>query len=129
MVNRILLGDHPAYGMGGFVSTPGVDVFSANKFQFSWSTIYEQFQILQSGSLIVTRSSGSGPWVGLTWSNLGYLPIIFFSNDKYRLQFQYLSGSSGQVRAFGVGSNSEGVNDEPTGDSAVYYIVTRSIKP
>jgi len=129
MVNRILLGAHPTFGMGGFVSVPGVDVFAANKFQFAWSTIYEQFQILQSGSLIVSRSSGNGPWVGLTWPNLGYFPIIFFSNDKYRLQFQYLSTASGQIRAFGVGANSEGVSDEPTGDAAVYYVVTRSIKP
>ena len=128
MVNRILLGAHPTFGMGGFVSIPGVDVFSANKFQFSWSTIYEQFQILQSGSLSVSYDgSSTPPWTGLTWSDLGYYPIIFFSNDKYRLQFQYTSTASGQVRV--STAHGEGPLDHPAGSATVYYIVTWSIKP
>lgn len=124
MVNRILLGAHPTFGMGGFVSIPGVDVLSANKFQFSWSTIYEQFQILQSGSLTVTKGGGA---VGLSWADLGYYPIIFLSNDKFRLRLQYTSTASGQVSV--DSTVGEGPLDEPSGSATVYYIVTRSIKP
>ncbi|SFJ55173.1 hypothetical protein SAMN04515648_4563 [Phyllobacterium sp. CL33Tsu] len=127
MVNRILLGNHPTFGMGGFVSQPGVDVLTANKFQFSWSTIFEQFQILQSGSFVVTHGGGNtdGAFVGFSWANLGYYPLIFLSNDKYKLRLQYLSTSSGQVCVRYSGTTI----GMPTGDATVYYIVTRSIKP
>lgn len=117
MVNRILLGNHPTFGMGGYVSIPGVDVLSANKFQFSWSTIYEQFQIMQSGSVSIESHGG---YVGFSWANLGYYPIVFLSSDKCLLWFQYLSTSSGQVRGESTDSGST---------HTVYYIVTRSIKP
>jgi hypothetical protein len=124
MVNRILIGSHPTFGMGSYVSIPGVDVLSANKFQFSWSTIYEQFQILQSGSIGVTYGSGA---VGFSWGDLGYYPIIFLSNDKFRLSLQYLSTSSAQVSA--NNAVGDGALDQPTGSATVYYLITRSIKP
>ncbi|UXN62916.1 hypothetical protein N8E89_09325 [Phyllobacterium sp. A18/5-2] len=124
MVNRILLGNHPTFGMGGYVSIPGVDVFSANKFQFSWSTIYEQFQILQSGSVSVSYDA---PAVGFSWSNLGYYPIIFLSNDKFILQLQYLSTASAQVDVSNIAGDAS--SDQPSGSATVYYIVTRSILP
>ena len=128
MVNRLLVGNHPTFGMGGFVSVPGVDVLTASKFQFSWSTIYEHFQILQSGSFGVSYDSGgNAPWTGFSWEDLGYYPIIFLSNDKFRLQLQYLSTASGQVRV--SSAQGEGPLDHPTGSATVYYIVTRSAKP
>lgn len=72
MAPRILLGNHPTLGMGGYVSKPGIDVTTAGKFGMMWSTVMEQLQIAQSGSTIVQEMEmlqfrGQVALSGLLW--------------------------------------------------------------
>lgn len=127
MVDRILLGDHPLYGMGGYVSIPGVDVKSANTFQLMWSTLQESMQIVTSGSFAVDGSNTGGTFAPITWPNLGYLPLIMIGCDKYEIVFQYLSLTSGQARNV---SYSESLTTLPWigGATTGYFAVTRTPK-
>lgn len=125
MVNRILMGEHPTFGMGGYVSVPTVNVMTANKFQMSWSTMFESLQILSSGSVAVpsTSSDSDVNWsAAFTWTDLGYYPVIFVSYPSSRTRLQYLSTNSARVRADG---------DFGGGDSGgtCYFVVTRTVKP
>lgn len=127
MVNRLLIGNHPTFGMMAGVSIPGVDVFAASKFQFMWSTMYESIQIHQSGSFTINGSQTSPTFTPFSWPDLGYLPLIIFSNDLYELLIQYGSTSSAQVRRRTPGEAGSGF--EHSENVAVYYIVTRTPFP
>lgn len=130
MVNRICIGAHPTFGMGAYVSIPTVDVLSANKFQMAWSTLFEQFQILSSGSVVITDDPAV--WSSsVTWSSLGYYPIIFVSNNKYPVTMEYTSTGSARFKLAdkNAGGSFTPASDIPSGDATVFYIVTRSVKP
>ncbi len=130
MVNHICMGNHPTFGMGLYVAHPTIDVLLANKFQMAWSTLFEQFQVVATGNVVVADDGSYSS--SFSWTNLGYNPIIFISNNKYPLQLEYVSTSSARLRrappTAGTGSNPPG-SDIPSGDVTAYFIVTRSVKP
>lgn len=107
--------------MGLYVSKPGIDVMTAGKFQMSWSTLYEQFQIVSSGSFILDGDQAPSVF---SWPDLGYFPIIFLTNDRHEMIFQPLTTSSAQVTTFQGDFVSSGNADVPC-----YYIVTRTPMP
>lgn len=130
MVDRVLIGDHPVFGIGFYISLPGINVAVATKFQMAFSTIYEQFQIVSTGSITV---ADSGSYTAtFSWVNLGYRPIIFLSNEKYPLELEYVTTASARLRR-AQSSASNGsfwpASDVPSGNVTAYYIVTRSVKP
>ncbi|MBZ9600764.1 hypothetical protein [Phyllobacterium chamaecytisi] len=132
MVNRILIGNHPTHGLGGFVSVPGVDVLSANKFQMMWSSQQEQLQIVSSGSFLVTAggpgTDDGGAFVPISWTPLGFTPMILLGCDQFELYLNYTSANSAQVRSCSYNESRFPVN-YPTGNTTGYYMVTRTPKP
>lgn len=127
MVDRVLIGDHPSFGMGLYVSQPSINVNTATKFQMSWSTLFEQFQIVTSGSAAIDGDRDDRNWSAtFTWTNLGYYPIIFISCDEYEIELEYLTTSSARMRR--AADPLSGMNTS-TSDTTAYFIVTRSIKP
>lgn len=127
MAPRILLGNHPTLGMGGYVSKPGIDVTTAGKFGMMWSTLLEQLQIAQSGSIIVPGNGNiSISWSGgIVWTALGFRPQILLSCDEYEVFFEYTSDNSGRLRRT-LSSGEQASNNPGTADRVVYYIVTRT---
>jgi hypothetical protein len=128
MVWRLLIGNHPTHGMGGYVSVPGIDVFAATKFQMMWSTQQEQLQIVQSGSFFVNGGDDDEPeWVTIGWPAMGFIPYIMIGCDRYELVFQYLSPTSGRVRR--VTYSEARTTDWPSNSTTGYYMVTKTPKP
>lgn len=124
MVDRVLIGDHPTFGMGAYVSQLGVNVMTANKFQMAWSTIFESLQILTSGAVTLpaTPSSGIAYSPAFTWTDLGYYPVIFLSYPQSRTRLQYLSTNSARV-----GTDWDFGGDDSGG--TCYFVVTRTVRP
>lgn len=119
MVDRILLGNHPSFGMGVYVSQLGVNVQTANKWQMAWSTLMESFQIVSSGSVAIPGNTDWSPV--FTWSNLGYYPVILATHSPNRIRIEYVTTNSARIR-----------NDPDNFDTAsgtCYYIVTRTVRP
>lgn len=97
MSNRLLIGDHPTFGPGAFASKPGLNVLSANKFDMMWGTIFDVLQIAQSGSISLAREAGNT--VNISWSDVGFKPLILWSCDWYELFMTYTSNTSASVRS------------------------------
>jgi hypothetical protein len=98
MVWRLLIGQHPTWGMGAFVTKAGIDVFSSNKFDFMFSTMFENLQVLQTGAVVLPGAYSPQTWVTITFPNVGYLPMAMFSNSTYEMYIEYLSNTSLRVR-------------------------------
>lgn len=119
MVNRVLIGDHPTFGMGGFVSQLGVDVWTANKFQLSWSSSWESLQIVSSGSVSIPGDSSFS--ATFSWTDLGYYPVILASFSPKRFLLQYLSTNSARIR--------NDPDNFSTSAGTCYYVVTKTVRP
>lgn len=104
MANRIDFGDHPTFGIGGYVSIPGVNVLTATKYQLMFGTNLETVQIIASGSFQLTRDSSVGrPYVNISWPDQGFFPALLLSSSQWEVEFDFLSTASAQVRATGYG--------------------------
>lgn len=99
MVWRALVGAHPTWGMGAFVAKAGADVFSANKYDFLFSTMYENLQILQTGAVILPGAYSSPSYVTISGlPDMGYLPFVMCSNAAYEMVVEYISNTQFRVR-------------------------------
>lgn len=125
MANRIDFGDHPTFGIGGYVSTPGVNVLTATKYQLMFGTNLETVQIIASGSFQLTRfrnGSTPNPYTNISWPDQGFYPTLLLSSDKWAMEFDYLNTSSAQIRATLEGDTQEGT-------FTCYYVVLRTPIP
>lgn len=119
MVDRILLGDHPSFGMGAFISQLGVNVQTANKWQMAWSTLMESFQIVSSGSVVIPDGTAFSPV--FTWPDLGYYPVVLGTHPPNRFLLDYVTTNSARFR-----NDPDNFNDD---SGTCYYIVTRTVRP
>jgi hypothetical protein len=85
--------------MGAFVAKAGADVFSANKYDFLFSTMYENLQILQTGAVVLPGAYASPTYVTISGlPDMGYLPFVMCSNAAYEMVIEYLSNTQFRVR-------------------------------
>ncbi|MBZ9653556.1 hypothetical protein [Phyllobacterium lublinensis] len=125
MVNRIVVGEHPTWGMGAFVSKPGIDAISASKFDFMFSTMYENMQIHQTGSF--TMNGTYGAYTTFSWPDLGYFPLIMLASPLYEIQLEYLSTAAARVRRLAFGETFSGITTES--NAPLYYVVLKTQLP
>ena len=81
--NRVLIGDHPTYGQGMYISRPGVNVLSAGADEFIFntsSTIGSNLSsIIKIQSLTLTRASSNSSSANdqtITYSDTGSVPAV-----------------------------------------------------
>lgn len=127
MTWRLLFGQHPSHGMGGFVSKPGISVLTASKFDFMFSTFYENMQIVASGAIVLDGDyESSSPYTVFGWGvNLGYLPLIMVSCPEYEVQIEYISNTSAQARR----AQNTGSGNFNKDDQVMSYIVLKMRLP
>lgn len=77
MANRVLLGDHPTYGEGLFVSQPGINVLTASESQLVFDS-----RTFRSGIIFKTFSPSSTSDKTWTSSSLGYIPAVIASGIR-----------------------------------------------
>ena len=97
MANRLLIGDHPTFGPGAFASKPGLNVMSANKFDMMWGTIFDVLQISQTGSVMLALDASQV--FNISWSDVGFRPLIMWSCEWYEVYMTYTSNTTAQVRS------------------------------
>lgn len=120
MAWRLCAGYHPTYGMGCFVSNPGVDVFGASLDQLMMNTNRPLLQVMQSGSFTL---NGGGAWQLINFPAVGYNPLILFGNARYAVQYQFLNGTQLQVR------RTEPTFQNSNADVGCFYIIFRNRHP
>lgn len=127
MAWRVLLGAHPTYGMGAFISKPGYDVFSASKWDMLFSLFYENIQILTSGQIVLNGDyESSSPYTNFAWGvNLGYLPVIMVSCPEYEVQIEYISNTSARARR----AQNTGSGNSNKDNQVLSYIVLKTRLP
>jgi hypothetical protein len=121
MVWKAVVGLQPTWGMGAFVSKAGADVFSANKYDFLFSTMYENLQILQTGAVVLPGATGSPTYVTISGlPDMGYLPFVMCSNASYEMVIEYLSNTQFRVRRASPVSETNSLNSS-TADVVMNY--------
>jgi hypothetical protein len=128
MVWRMLIGAHPTWGMGAFATKAGADVFSANKYDFLFSTMYENMQVLQTGAVVLSGTYSSPNWTTITFPNIGFLPVVMCSNASYEMLIEYLSTTQFRVRRLSPNSETGSANTT-TSDVVMNYCVFRTQLP